>query len=128
MVAIPAEYHDLFERKTFAHVATVMPDGTPHVTPVWIDYDPDTEHVLVNTERGRRKDRNVERNPRVGLSMTDPADPYRRLSVLGVVAEATTDGAREHIEALSRRYTGGPYPGEIETERVLWRIRAERVF
>lgn len=128
MVAIPVEYHDLFERKTFAHVATVMPDGTPHVTPVWIDYDADDERVLVNTERGRQKAVNAERNPKVGLSLLDPDDPYRRLSVMGVVEEATTEGARDHIEALSRRYTGGPYPGEIETERVLWRIRPERVF
>jgi PPOX class probable F420-dependent enzyme len=106
MVAIPAEYHDLFERDTIAHVATVMPDGTPHVTPVWIDYDPYTEHVLVNTERGRQKAATVERNPKIGLSMTDPDDPYRRLSVMGVVAEATAEGAREHIDELSRRYTG----------------------
>ncbi|MDZ7702177.1 MAG: PPOX class F420-dependent oxidoreductase [Halobacteriales archaeon] len=128
MAAIPEAYHDLFERETFAHVATVMPDGTPHVTPVWVDHDPDAGHVLVNTERGRQKALNVERDPKVGLSVLDPDDPYRRLSVMGVVEEATTDGAREHIEQLSHRYTGGPYPGEIETERVLWRIRPERVF
>lgn len=128
MATIPAEYHDLFERETIAHVATLMPDGAPHVTPVWIDHDPEAGHLLVNTERGRRKALNVERDPSVGVSMTDPEDPYRRLSVMGVVAEATTEGAREHIEALSQRYTGGPYPGEIRTERVLWRIRPERVF
>ncbi len=128
MAAIPEQYHDLFERKSFAHVATLFPDGAPHVTPVWIDHDPDAGHVLVNTERGRRKDRNVERDPRVGISVLDPEDPYRRLSLTGEVVEATTEGAREHIEELSQRYTGGPYPGEIETERVLWRIRPERVF
>jgi len=128
MAVIPAEYHDLFERDTIAHVATLTPDGMPHVTPVWIDHDPDTGHLLINTERGRRKARNVERNPEVGISMTDPDDPYRRLSVIGVVAAATTEGARAHIDTLSRRYTGDEYPGEIETERLLWRIRPERVF
>lgn len=128
MATIPAEYHDLFDRETIAHVATLMPDGAPHVTPVWIDHDPEAGHLLVNTERGRQKARNVERDPTVGVSMTDPEDPYRRLSVTGVVAEATTDGAREHIDVLAHRYTGGPYPGEIRTERVLWRIRPERVF
>lgn len=128
MATIPAEYHDLFERETIAHVATLMADGAPHVTPVWIDHDPEAGHLLVNTERGRQKVLNVERDPTVGVSMTDPDDPYRRLSVMGVVAEATTEGAREHIDALSQRYTGGPYPGEVRTERVLWRIRPERVF
>lgn len=128
MAVIPEDYHDLFERKTFAHVATLTADGLPHVTPVWIDFDADTGHVLINTERGRQKARNVERNPQVGISMTDPEDPYRRLSVIGVVTEATTEGAREHIDTLSQRYTGGEYPGDIETERLLWRIQPERVF
>lgn len=128
MAAIPAEYHDLFGRETIAHFATVMPDGTPHVTPVWIDHDADTGHLLVNTERGRQKVVNVERHPRVGASMTDPDDPYRRLSVMGAVVETTTEGARAHIDALSRRYTGGDYTNEIQTERLLLRVRPDRVF
>jgi general stress protein 26 len=66
MSSIPDDLLDLFEKRTFAHVSTVLPDGTPHVTPVWIDYDPDADRLLVNTERGRRKVRNVEKNPKVG--------------------------------------------------------------
>jgi PPOX class probable F420-dependent enzyme len=128
MTTIPEEFRDLFDRPTFAHVATVMPDGTPHVTPVWIDYDPDENYVLVNTERGRQKERNISRNPRVGVSMTDPDDPYRALSILGEVAEVTTEGAREHIDELARRYTDADeYQNPIETERVLVCIRPERV-
>lgn len=125
MVAIPDEYHDLFEKPTIAHVGTVLPTGAPHVTPVWVDYDPDREHVLVNTERGRRKERNVRENPAVGVSMCDPEDPYRYLSVIGEVAELTHEGAREHIDELSHRYVGTDYQNPIETERVLLRIRAD---
>lgn len=128
MVAIPAEYHDLFEKETFAHFATLTRAGVPHVTPVWIDYDADAGELLVNTERGRQKERNVRRDPRVGVSMTDPDDPYRYVSVLGEVTETTTEGAREHIDELSRRYTGSDYGNPIQTERVVVRVRPDRVF
>ena len=130
MAAIPSEYHDLFERSTIAHVATILPNGFPHVTPVWIDYDVEEELLLVNTERDRRKERNVRENPKVGVSMTDPDDPYRRISVFGTVVEQTTEGAREHINELSHRYTGQEYTeaNEIETERVLLKINPEQVF
>ncbi|MFB6354327.1 MAG: PPOX class F420-dependent oxidoreductase [Halobacteriales archaeon] len=128
MVPVPEDYHDLFDRKTFAHVATLLPDGRPHVTPVWVDYDAADERLLVNTERGRRKTRNVERDPRVGVSMTDPDDPYRRLSIIGTVDEITTEGARSHIDELARRYTGQDYANEIQTERLILRIRPDRVF
>jgi PPOX class probable F420-dependent enzyme len=127
MVAIPEEFHDLFEQHTFAHVGTILPSGAPHVTPVWIDYDAADERLLVNTERGRQKERNVRENPQVGVSMLDPEDPYRYLSVVGEVTEITTDGAREHIDALSQRYVGTDYQMEIQTERVLLRIRPDRV-
>lgn len=128
MAEIPAAFHDLFERKTFAHVVTMFPNGMPHASPVWVDYDIDDNRLLVNTERHRQKARNVERNPAVAASMTDPEDPYRYLSVSGEVDELTTEGAREHIEALAQRYVDGPYPSEIVSERVLLRIRPERVF
>jgi len=127
MVAIPAEYHDLFEKSTFAHVGTVLPTGIPHVTPVWVDYAAADERLLVNTERGRQKERNVRREPGVGLSMLDPDDPYRYLAVVGEVTEITTDGAREHIDTLSQRYVGTDYQNPIETERVILRIRPDRV-
>ncbi|WP_226005479.1 pyridoxamine 5'-phosphate oxidase family protein [Natrinema salinisoli] len=128
MTSIPDDFHDLFETETFAHVATLTEDGLPHVTPVWIDYDEDDDRLLVNTERGRQKERNVQHNPAVGVSMTDPDDPYRFLSVIGEVDEITTDGAREHIDELARRYMDvEEYPNPIETERVLLRIRPDRI-
>ncbi|MFB6311933.1 MAG: pyridoxamine 5'-phosphate oxidase family protein [Salinirussus sp.] len=127
MVAIPAEYHDLFQKSTFAHIATLLPDGRPHVTPVWIGYDVDAERLIVNTERGRRKERNVRENPAVGVSMCDPEDPYRYLSVLGEVDEITTTGARDHIDELSQRYVGTDYQNPIETERVILKIRADQI-
>lgn len=128
MPSVPQEFHDLFEKPTFAHVVTLGPDGGPHVTPVWIDYDAADDRVLVNTERQRQKTQNVEADPRVAVSMTDPENPYRYLSITGEVAEITTDGAREHIDELARRYTDADeYQMEIESERVLWRIRADSV-
>ncbi|GGM63816.1 PPOX class probable F420-dependent enzyme [Halarchaeum rubridurum] len=127
MPAIPEAYHDLFEKPTIAHVTTMNPDGTPHATPVWVDYDAEDDRLLVNTERHRRKARNAERDPTIAASMTDPDDDYRFLSVTGEVAAVTTDGAREHIDALAHRYTGDDYAVPIQSERVLLRIRADDV-
>lgn len=129
MEPIPAEYDDLFERKTFAQLATVMPDGTPQVTPVWIDRD-EAGYVLVNTARNRRKEKNVAREPKVGLSIPDPDDPYRYLSIRGEVEEIATDGAIEQIDRLTQRYFGReeyPHHGEEKGERVILRIRPDRV-
>jgi len=127
MATIPTDKVDLFEKKTIAHLATLLPNGAPHVTPVWIGYDAEAERILVNTERGRRKERNVRRNPAVGLSMVDPDNPYRYLSVTGEVDELTEEGARDHIDELSRRYTGGDYDNPIETRRLIMRIRPDTV-
>ncbi|WP_132057752.1 PPOX class F420-dependent oxidoreductase [Halorussus amylolyticus] len=137
MDAIPEEFGDLFERQTFASFATVMGDGTPQVTPVWIDIDGEGNldidgegNLLVNTARGRQKERNVERNPKVGLCVMDPDDPYRYVSVRGEVVEVTEDGAVEHIDELARRYMDvDEYPnhGEESGPRVVIRIRPDRV-
>lgn len=128
MASIPEEYHDLFDKPTVAHVVTLGQDGAPHATPVWIDYDAADDRVLVNTERHRQKTRNVERDSRVAVSMTDPENPYRFLSITGEVDAITTDGAREHIDELARRYTDADeYQMDIESERVLWRIRPTAV-
>jgi len=129
MATIPEQYHDLFEKATFAHVTTMLPDGRPHTTPVWVDYDADGDRLLVNTERHRRKARNVDRDPTVSVSMTDPDDPYRFLSVTGEVDAVTTEGARDHIDDLAGRYMGeDEYPQPIQSERVVLRIRADDVF
>ena len=127
MERIPDDLLYLFEEKTIAHVATVMPDGGPQVTPVWIDYDEDANRLLVNTERGRRKERNVRDEPRVAVSMTPPDDPYDMVTVRGRVRDITTDGARDHIDELSRRYVGSDYSNPIETERVILSIEPEHI-
>ncbi|WP_336337084.1 PPOX class F420-dependent oxidoreductase [Haloarcula brevis] len=128
MPSIPEAFHDLFEKATIAHVTTMTPDGKPHATPVWVDYDSEADRLLINTERGRQKARNVDADPSVAVSMTDPENPYRFLSVTGEVETVTTEGAREHIDALAKRYMGETeYPNPIQTERIILRIRADEV-
>lgn len=128
MASIPPDVHDLFEKKTFAHLATLLPDGSPHVTPVWVDYDADDDRLLVNTERERQKEVNVRNDPRAAVSMTDPDDPYRMLSVTGEAVELTTEEAREHIDEMAERYLGEEeYPNPIQTERVIIAIKPEDV-
>jgi PPOX class probable F420-dependent enzyme len=124
---IPENYLDLFKKKAFANLATVNPDGTPQVTPVWVDYD--GKHVLVNSARGRRKDKNMESNPAVALSIMDPDNPYRYLEVRGRVAEITEQGADEHIDKMAKKYIDQDrYPWRKSDEvRVLYKIEPERV-
>lgn len=124
--AIPERFLDLFRKKAFANLATLMPDGRPQVTPVWCDYD--GTHVLVNSARGRQKDRNMRRDPRVSLAIMDPDNPYRYLEVRGRVVEITEDGAEDHIDKMAKKYLNlDKYPyrqaGEV---RVLYRIQPER--
>src|SRR5215210_231318 len=123
---IPEKYLDLFDKKAFGHLGTVNSDGTPQVTPVWIDYD--GKHVLVNSARGRKKDKNMERNPAVSISIQDPDNPYRYLEVRGRVSEITEEGADEHIDKMAKKYMGvdrypGRGPGEV---RVLYKIEPQR--
>lgn len=126
MEPIPEEYHDLFERRSFAFVATLLPDGAPHVTPTWVDRDGD--HVLVNTVRDNRKDRNVRKDPRVALAIADPENPYRYLSVRGEVVERREEGATEHLDGLAERYTGeSEYQGPGRDSRVVHVIRPDAV-
>jgi len=130
MVTIPEEYHDLFERQSFLSLGTLTPDGVPHVTPVWVDYDEDAGHILVNTAEGRRKERNLRADERVGGCILDPEDPYRYVGFQGDVVELTTDGAVDHIDELARRYMGEdeyPHHGEEGGDRVLVRIEPTRV-
>ena len=122
---IPDSHLDLFKKKAFANLATLMPGGEPQVTPVWVDYD--GRYVLINTAEGRQKDKNLTRDGRVSLSIMDPDNPYRYLEIRGRVAERTRDGADQHIDSLSRKYLGQdkyPYrqPGEV---RVIFKIQPE---
>jgi PPOX class probable F420-dependent enzyme len=123
---IPESFKDLFQKKAFAHLATVMPDGRPQVTPVWFDVD--GELIRVNSARGRVKDRNMRRNAKVALSILDPDNPYRYLGILGDVVEVTEQGADAHIDALARKYIGQDYPFRQPGEaRVIYKIRPQRV-
>lgn len=92
----------IIEKKTFAHLATLMPDGSPQVTPVWVDHDGD--RVVINTAEGRAKPRNMRNDPRVALSATDPDNPYEAVIIRGRVVEMTRDGADEHIDAMAKKY------------------------
>lgn len=124
---IPDKYIDLFQRKAFANLATLMPNGQPQVTPVWCDFD--GRHVIVNSARGRAKDRNMRREPRVSLALMDPDNPYRYLEVRGRVVEITENGADEHINKMAKKYLDKdvyPFrqPGEV---RVMYRIEPEHI-
>jgi PPOX class probable F420-dependent enzyme len=126
-MALSERARELLTGTNFAHLATLMEDGSPQVTPVWVDTD--GEDVLVNTAEGRIKWRNVRRDPRVALDVTDSRNPYAALVIRGRVVEMTSEGAREHIDKLARRYTGSErYEyGPPDERRVMLRIRPERV-
>src|SRR4051794_25718546 len=122
---IPEKYQDLFHKKAFASLGTIMPDGRPQVTPIWVDYD--GNHVMFNSAKGRQKDRNVRRDPRVALAIMDPDNPYRYLEIRGTVVEITDQGANLHIDKMAKKYMGldkYPYsqPGEV---RFIYKVRPE---
>jgi PPOX class probable F420-dependent enzyme len=126
---IPDGFRPLFgdDVKAYANLATVLPDGSPQVTPVWFDYDGGM--IRVNTAKGRWKDRNMRRDPRVALAIMDPSNAYRYVQVRGRVERVTEQGADAHIDRLAKKYLGAdtyPFrqPGEV---RVIYVIRPERV-
>jgi PPOX class probable F420-dependent enzyme len=127
MTALTAHDVELLTAANFAHVAAIRPDGTPHVSVVWIDAA--DGHVLVNSAVGRVKDRYLRRDPRVSVTVHDEDDPYRWVRVDGVVAEFVTgEEADRHIDALNRRYHGGePWTYKEGQQRVIYRIRPDRV-
>ena len=127
MATIPDQYKDLLEKKAFAHLGTLMKDGSPQVTPVWFDHD--GTHIRINTAKGRWKDKNMRNRPQVALSILDPDNPYRYMQIRGKVVDVTENGADEHIDSLAKKYLGQdkyPFrqPGEA---RVIYKISVERV-
>jgi PPOX class probable F420-dependent enzyme len=125
--SIPDKYRDLFTKRAFASLATLMPDGSPQVTPVWVVLEGDL--VLVNTARGRQTDKNMRRDPRVAMAIIDPENPYRYLEIRGRVAEITEENADAHIDKMAKKYLGAdkyPYRQPSET-RVIFKIQPERV-
>jgi PPOX class probable F420-dependent enzyme len=125
---IPEKYLPILtDKKSFAHLATVMPDGSPQVTPVWFFYK--NGKFIVNTARGRIKDRNMKQNAMVALSVTDPDNPYAHIAVRGKISKATEEGADASIDALALKYLGKdkyPFrqPGEV---RVIYEIEPTSV-
>jgi PPOX class probable F420-dependent enzyme len=127
MATIPASHADLLTKPAFANLATLNPDGSPQVTPVWVDFD--GSHVIVNTARGRVKAKNLAREPRVALSIADPENPYRYLGVQGRVVEMTEQGGDAHIDKMAKKYLGKdsyPFrkPGEV---RIVVKIEPDKV-
>ncbi len=123
---IPEKYMDLLtSKKAFAHLGTLMPDGSPQVTPVWCDYA--DGFVRINSAKGRQKDRNMRREPRVSLCVTDPENPYRYLELRGSIVEITETGADAHIDSLAKKYLGvDSYPYRQAAEiRVMYKIQVE---
>lgn len=127
-VSIPDKYMDLLTEPVVVSFATMMPDGQPQVTPVWVGWD--GEHVLVNTAKGRQKDENVRRNPKVNVMALDPENPYRYLEIRGQVETVTEEGALDHIDQLAKEYQGadsyygGVTPAELRDKetRVIIKI------
>jgi PPOX class probable F420-dependent enzyme len=120
---IPPGFMDLVDKKvSFASLATLMPDGTPQVTPVWFDMSGD--RIRVNTARGRIKDKNMQKNAAVALSISDPENPYRHVSLRGRVVNVTEQGADDHIDSLAKKYLGkDKYPFRQPNEkRVIYEI------
>jgi PPOX class probable F420-dependent enzyme len=129
---IPASHQDLLDRPIYVVATTLMPDGQPQSTVVWWDYDGD--FIRINTAEGRQKPRNIRRDPKITLLALDPNNGFHWLEIRGVVEEMTTEGGVEHIEALSRKYTGHGYYGDFNTHsspetetRLLVKIRPVKV-
>jgi PPOX class probable F420-dependent enzyme len=117
----------IIEAPNFASIATSMPDGSPHVSTVWIDLDGDD--VLVNTAEGLVKTANIRREPRVSISVFDREDPYEQVVIRGRVVDVTREEADEHIDRLAKKYLGvDEYPWrEAREQRLIVRVRPDRV-
>ena len=127
-MALPADLLAVLEAKAICFVTTLMPDGSPQITQTWAGTD--GEHILINTVDTHQKTRNVRRDPRVAIGIADPAAPSRSWAVRGSVVSASTAGAREHIDELSEKYIGRPYPnfgGGGEQQRVILTVKVEKL-
>ena len=123
------EHIKLLDEKHLAQLVTIMEDGSPHIAPVWVDTD--GEHVVINTQEGRVKTRNITRDPRVAVGVYDAANPYTRvLNIRGQVVEITADNAANHIDDLSEKYNGvRPYPNhDPDRSRLIVKIKPDSIF
>jgi PPOX class probable F420-dependent enzyme len=127
MVKLTEDLLALLRRPSTCYIATLMADGSPQMTQTWVDTD--GEHVIINSVQGYVKIRNIERDPRVAVVISEPDNPTRYFQVRGRVVEVTTDGATDHIEMLAQKYTGKPYPwyGGRDQVRVIIVIEPKKV-
>lgn len=118
----------LLTGKNFAFVATLMKDGSPQITPTWIDFDGNS--ILINTAEGRVKQKNISRDPHIAISIVDQNNPYQMVTIRGKVIEQTSSGADDHIDKLAKRYLGvDKYPFRSQDEkRVILKVQPEKVF
>jgi PPOX class probable F420-dependent enzyme len=126
-MTLPPELLTLLRQPSTCYLATTMPDGSPQLTQTWVDTD--GEHVVINTVQGSQKARNIDRDPRVAVTVSDPTNPSRYYAVRGRVVSATTDGAADHIDTLAQRYLGTPYPwyGGRDQVRLLVTISVDKI-
>ncbi|MFD4640080.1 TIGR03618 family F420-dependent PPOX class oxidoreductase [Lentzea sp. NPDC058436] len=128
MTALPEDLITVLNAKALCFVTTLMPDGSPQISQTWAGTD--GEHVLINTVDTHQKARNLRRDPRIALGIADPAAPSRYWGLRGTVVAMTTVGAREHIDELSQKYIGRPYPGfggsEVQ-QRVLLTVKVDKL-
>ena len=124
---LPEDLLELLRQPSICYIATTMADGSPQMTQTWVDTD--GEHVIINSVQGYVKVRNIERDPRVAVAISDPENPSRYFQVRGRVTNVTTDGAVDHIEMLAQKYLGTPYPwyGGRDQVRVIMVIEPEKI-
>ena len=127
MKNFPQEYLDLLkdETKAYLFLATSMPDGSPQVTPIWFNSNDD--YILINTNEGRTKDRNMKARPKVALVIQDPQTPYRYIQIRGEIAGHTTQGADEHINQLSLKYDNEPWKYRAGQKRIIYKIKTTHI-
>jgi len=126
-VDLPEGLLALLHQPSSCYLATVMADGAPHLTQTWVDTD--GRHILINSVQGFQKIKNIARDPRVAVTVSDPGNPARYYAIRGRVLDVTADGATEHIEKLSQRYLGTPYPwfGGRDQTRLFLTIEAQKI-
>jgi PPOX class probable F420-dependent enzyme len=120
----------LFRDKNLVYVATLMPDGSPQITPTWVDVDEENNTILVNTAKGRVKQKNLARDPRIAVAVVDRNNPYNVATIRGRVLEQTTKGADAHIDRMAKKYLGlDSYPfRNAAEERVILKVKPEKIF
>lgn len=127
MATLPQGLKDMLQQPVFVHLTTLMADGSPQASPVWVDVDGD--EIVINTAEGRVKDKNMKRDARVALSVTAADNPYKAFMIRGRVVKHTTEGGDAHIDKMAKKYMGVdsyPFRNPAET-RVIYRIVADRV-